>query len=334
MAKQKTFDKITAASFHVPAAATNSALVDAVVQDSTREHADIPFSLLLPNPKQPRKAYDQEKLKELAASIRELGLLEEIVVRRSLTQDGCFETIAGERRVRACRDELGWSHIPATIRVCTDVEMLEIAIIENDQRQDLTPLELAQSYKDLYDMREGGERIFSIRTLAERLGKNRDTVHAYISMLDAPDDVLQLMRDDPQTPIRIINELADVLEVADRRHLIDGVRSRRWKTDDIIAIVRQMKREQTKPSAGANGTSHDGDTSHSDEALTEHAATAPQPSPALRRAELLRILTKDSDAIARIVKRIRTDDTLVDEELEVVRQHARAWIENIEQLLS
>ncbi len=133
------------------------------------------------NPYQPRMDFDPEALKELAQSIKENGLVQPVTVRR---HKGKFQLISGERRVRACR-VAGIPHIPAYIRqVETDEEMLELALIENIQRQTLNPIEIARSYQKLVvDYRHTPEE------LARKLGKNRSTVVNFIRLLKLPERI-------------------------------------------------------------------------------------------------------------------------------------------------
>lgn len=347
MAK-KDFSILASENFKVPAV-SQDAMIDAVVRDSTREHAEIAFSVLLPNPKQPRKSFDDAKIQELADSIAEQGLLEEIVVRRSPTQEGQFEIICGERRTRACRDKLGWTHIFATIRVCTDSELLEIAVIENEQRQDVPPYEIALAYRDLYEsVDEHGEKLFSIRTLAKRLGKDKSRVQEYLDMLKAPPKVVQLIQDDPTTSVRIITELADVTDERDQDRLVQGVRERRWKTDDIIAIVRELKKQQrmTKDTPNTHKVSPQAPQSaqHQEkpEGVHNEEVPAPQqgvqseslPSAALLLAERKRGLTKDARQIERIVSQYRIELPLMQEdEKRLLHDHIRHWIEALASLV-
>src|SRR5690349_8063669 len=142
---KKTFKQLDVSDYQTPTV-SNLGLVDSILREGTREHAEIPFDHLLPNPRQPRTYFNEESIGELAADIQENGLIEEIVVRVSPTKEGFYEIICGERRARACRDMLKWTAIPAQIRACTDAEMLRIAIAENDQHQQLTPYERARAY--------------------------------------------------------------------------------------------------------------------------------------------------------------------------------------------
>lgn len=136
--------------------------------------ADLPIDQIDPNPYQPRKVFDEDKIGELAASIREHGVLQPIIVR---PREGRYQLVAGERRWRAAR-EAGLTLIPGVIRDFSDTELMEIALIENIQRQDLNPMEEARAYKALMD--NAG---LTQETLAARLGKSRPAVANMLRLL-------------------------------------------------------------------------------------------------------------------------------------------------------
>ncbi len=137
-----------------------------------------------PNPFQPRQAFPAQEIQELAASIRESGLLQPIAVR---PRGSRYEIVAGERRVRAARS-LGLLRVPVLVRELADAQMLELALVENLQRQDLLPLEEAQAYERLHaDFKLTQEEI------ARRVGKERATVANAMRLLRLPAGVKQLL---------------------------------------------------------------------------------------------------------------------------------------------
>ncbi len=141
----------------------------------------IPAELIEPNPYQPRMAFDNDALEELAESIRTFGLIQPISVRKQ--PDGRYQIISGERRFRACR-LAGMEIIPAYIRTADDQGMLEMAIVENIQRQDLDPIEVAMSYQRLMDECE-----LTQEKMAQRVGKKRASVANYLRLLKLPTKV-------------------------------------------------------------------------------------------------------------------------------------------------
>ena len=138
----------------------------------------IPAGLIDPNPYQPRMAFDSESLEELADSIRTFGLIQPISVRKQ--PEGRYQIISGERRFRACR-LAGMDVIPAYIRTTDNQGMLEMAIVENIQRQDLDPIEVAMSYQRLID-----ECNLTQERMAQRVGKKRASVANYLRLLKLP----------------------------------------------------------------------------------------------------------------------------------------------------
>jgi len=141
----------------------------------------IPLDQIEVNPFQPRVAFDEDRLKELSSSIKIHGLIQPITVRR-LDRDK-YQLISGERRLRASK-LAGIEGVPAYIRLANDQEMLEMALIENIQREELNPIEISLNYQRLID-----ECSLKHEDLAERLGKNRSTVTNYLRLLKLPPDL-------------------------------------------------------------------------------------------------------------------------------------------------
>ena len=149
--------------------------------------AQLPLEQIEPNPFQPRVDFDDTALGELSTSIKEQGIIQPITVRK-LGYDK-YQIISGERRYKASK-LAGLKTIPAYIRVANDQGMLEMAIVENIQREDLNALEVALSYKRLID-----ECGLTQEELSERLGKNRSTVTNFLRLLKLPPDILASVRD-------------------------------------------------------------------------------------------------------------------------------------------
>jgi ParB family chromosome partitioning protein len=141
---------------------------------------EVPISSLRPNPHQPRQEFSEESLRELADSIREKGVLQPILVEAA--EEGEYLIVAGERRVRAAR-LAGLRSIPVVVRQLTPQERLEVALIENLQREDLTPIEQAQAYRSLMEM-----GALSQEQLSQRVGKERSTVANTLRLLRLPEE--------------------------------------------------------------------------------------------------------------------------------------------------
>jgi ParB family chromosome partitioning protein len=145
--------------------------------------SEIELDKIIPNEYQPRKLFDDEKLHELAASIREQGVIQPIIVHRG--PGGGYQLIAGERRWRAAR-LAGLKTVPALVKEATKRELMEMALIENIQREDLNALEAAEAYKRLQD-----EFKLTQEDLAKRVGKERSTVTNFLRLLSLPKEVKQ-----------------------------------------------------------------------------------------------------------------------------------------------
>jgi len=152
---------------------------------------EIDIDRILPNSHQPRKNFDEQALNELADSIREHGVVQPIVVRA--LEDGFFQLIAGERRWRASQ-RAGLTRLPAVIREAEEDSALEIALIENLQREDLNPMEEAQAYERL--ITDFG---LTQEEVARRVGKNRATVANMLRLLRLPPEVQQWLRENRLT---------------------------------------------------------------------------------------------------------------------------------------
>ena len=147
---------------------------------------EIPIEAVEPNPRQPRESFDDDALAELVASIREVGVLQPVVVRETLP--GSYQLVMGERRLRACR-EAGLVSIPAIIRQTSDDELLRDALLENLHREALNPLEEAAAYQQLLE--EFGA---THEELASRIGRSRSQVSNTIRLLGLPPTVRSATR--------------------------------------------------------------------------------------------------------------------------------------------
>ncbi|MCS7009434.1 MAG: ParB/RepB/Spo0J family partition protein, partial [Chthoniobacterales bacterium] len=148
----------------------------------------IPIEKILPSPLQPRTEFPENKFEELVESIRQRGVLQPLLVRPQLGQQDTYELIAGERRWRAAK-AAGLSSVPAIVRQATDREVLEIALIENLQREDLNPIEEANAYARLCK-----EFSLTQEEVARRVGKNRSTIANSLRLLELAPPVQDLLR--------------------------------------------------------------------------------------------------------------------------------------------
>jgi ParB family chromosome partitioning protein len=168
------------------------ALLGPTREEAEREGSlvELPIQDIKPNPFQPRQTVDPAALEELVSSIKQAGLLQPVVVRRARGgANGGYELIAGERRLRACQ-QLGWERIPAVQRDADDRTLLTLALIENLQRDDLSPVDEARGYERLI-----AEFKLAQQDVADAVGRDRSTVANALRLLKLPEIVLQMLHE-------------------------------------------------------------------------------------------------------------------------------------------
>ncbi len=198
----------------------------------------VPVDRIESNPEQPRLAFDQSTLEELAASIREHGVLQPILVRP--IDENRFQLIAGERRWRASKIA-GLASIPALVEDIDDSTALEISIIENLQREDISPLDEAAMYDRM--IREHG---YSIRRLADKLGKDKGYLENRLRLADAPPEVRELVSLRKDT----LSHAYELMKVADprkRKRLADQV------ARNELSLVKLRERVEGRPARTRDG---------------------------------------------------------------------------------
>lgn len=149
--------------------------------------SEVEIEKIVPNPDQPRSVFDEDALRELAASIQSIGVIQPVTLRK--LEDNTYQIIAGERRFRASQIA-GLTSIPAYIKIADNDEMMEMALIENIQREDLNSIEIALAYQNLIDALS-----LTQEQLSERVGKKRATVANYLRLLKLPAEVQMGVKD-------------------------------------------------------------------------------------------------------------------------------------------
>jgi ParB family chromosome partitioning protein len=218
--------------------------------DTQRGLRGVPLEHVHPNPQQPRHRFDTEDLKELADSIRENGIIQPIIVRHHPSLEGEYEIIAGERRWRAA--QLAQLHeIPAMVRDVSDVKGLEIALLENIQRADLTAIEEAQAYRRLMD-----EFSYTQANLAQALGKSRSHIANSLRLLGLPEEVKSLIEEGALTAghARALIGAPDPLALA-RKIVAEGMSVRQAET---VAQHVKPTSARVKKSTAAGGSTQSG----------------------------------------------------------------------------
>jgi ParB family chromosome partitioning protein len=196
------------------------------------------------NPFQPRKDFDPVALEELSTSIKTYGLIQPITVRRM--SENVYQLISGERRFRASRLS-GLTQIPAYIRIAeNDQEMLEMALVENIQREDLNAIEVAISYQRLID-----ECSLTHEVMSDRVGKKRSTVTNYLRLLKLPPDIQQGIKNG-QVSMGHARALAGVNDIALQQMLFQKVKNEGLSVreiEELISKYSESKAKTKKPSA-------------------------------------------------------------------------------------
>lgn len=219
--------------------------LDALIQtgdvqtEGTSNLNEIPLNLIDPNPNQPRREFDEEAMRELAASIREIGIITPVTLRQ--TTDGRYQIIAGERRWRASQ-LAGLTAIPAYIRTVEDQNVMEMALVENIQREDLNAIEIALAYQHLVDTSG-----LTQEKISERVGKSRAAITNYLRLLKLPAQIQMALKnhemdmgharallslDSPSAQIKVFK---DVLK--------NGYSVR--KVEELVQLIKNGEDDQT-----------------------------------------------------------------------------------------
>lgn len=233
----------------------------ALIPEQGREVIEVEISRLVTGTEQPRRVFNDEKLKELAASIKEKGVIQPIVVKRE--GGGRFMLIAGERRYRASRIA-GLTKIPAIVREAEAEDALEIALIENIQREDLNPLETALGFDKLikrFDLKQ--------EQVAAKVGKDRATVANYLRLLSLPEEIKRLIHEEKLT----MGHAKAILSIEDREQQLEAAR-------DIVRSglsVRASESLSRKKATASKGKSapvpRDPDVASLEQKLIKHLGT-------------------------------------------------------------
>lgn len=191
---------------------------------------EIPLSQLRANPYQPRKTFDDEAIKELAESIREHGVIQPIIVREALKG---YEIIAGERRFRASQ-LLGKATIPAVVRTYTDQQVMEIALIENVQREDLNAIEVAVAYQSIMT-----QFALTQEELSLKVGKSRSHIANFLRLLTLPDEIKEYVSRGTLS-MGHARALAGVKEDAKKKELAKQTVAYEWSVRELEQAIQNM----------------------------------------------------------------------------------------------
>ena len=212
------------------------ALLSAEQTSSSAEPDEIAIDLVEPSSMQPRTRFDEARLAELAKSIRANGVVQPLLVRR---RGSNYELIAGERRWRAAQ-LAGLTHVPVVVRSVPDEKVLELALIENIQREDLNPIEEAQAYKKLIDSIG-----LTQESLAERVGRDRSYITNYLRLLRLPQDIQRLI-EEGKLSTGHARTLLGTNEIDTQRRIARRIIERGLSVRETERLVRDLDRPGPK----------------------------------------------------------------------------------------
>jgi ParB family chromosome partitioning protein len=204
--------------------------------DRSVDSLDLPPEVIEPSPFQARRRFGHEELQELADSIRHQGMLSRIRVRPHPEKEGIYQLVYGERRLRAAQ-LLAWPTVPCEVAPYTDDELIEMGLAENLQREDLDPLDEAKLFRYLLDQ---PDKPYSIRTLAERIGKHKNYIEERLALLRLPLDVQHILAEQPKVSLRALIEISKLPTAQAREPLVRQLRLGLMSTEDIRTIVQEV----------------------------------------------------------------------------------------------
>ena len=239
------------------------------LSDETLLHVSL--EQIIPNPKQPRKHFSQKTLLELAQSIRTQGILQPLVVRKHQNLTNCYELVAGERRWRALK-QLEVNEVPVVLREVGDDEMLEVSLLENIQRENLTIIEEAQAYHDLLKIHD-----YTQEELAQRIGKDRSTITNLMRLLKLPSALkndLETGRITSGHARSILGLPGEAFQLEMRQRLLrhswsvrDTERQVRLKLNSLTAGLETQGNKKAVSEGSGSGADHDAQLQNLEEKL-------------------------------------------------------------------
>lgn len=239
------------------------ALIPSLSVNDDDKVIEISLSQLRPNPYQPRKTFDEDSIKELAESIKQHGIIQPIIVRTVLKG---YEIIAGERRFRASQF-CGNATIPAVVRSFTDQQVMEIALIENLQREDLNAIEVAVAYQALIDKFK-----LTQEELSMKVGKSRSHIANFVRLLSLPAEI----KDNVSRGTISMGHARALVGIKDekaQKELADLTVSLEWSVRDLEEAIQKLDTKQPEDKTKPNQKKRDPYIDHLEESLRERFKT-------------------------------------------------------------
>lgn len=268
---------------------------DAVRTSGSSSIGEIEIGKIFANPNQPRRDFNEDALKELAESIKELGVIQPITLRKM--DDGTYQIIAGERRFRASQ-LAGKSTIPAYILKADDENTMEMALTENIQREDLNPLEIALAYQQLIEQHN-----LSQEQLSKRVGKGRATIANFLRLLKLP-GAIQVALKERKIDMGHAKALLSLDSHADQISIFNDIEKNGYSVREVEEIVRQVKESGPNTEAkGIKGTDRKQDAAYHQlkKHLTQFFQTPVQLTCSEKGSGKISIKFKDEKELERII---------------------------------
>lgn len=223
----------------------NAHAMQSIKSDNAKKIVDVDITHIFPNPFQPRRYFDEEKLQELSDSIQQYGILEPILIRK--IEKNKFHIIAGERRFRASKLANIMS-VPAIILSVSDAEQLEIAIVENLQRENLNPIEMAISFKDMMALGE-----ITQESLAKKLGISRPVVSNFIRLLTLPEEIQTAIKEKiiSQSHARLLLSIENITQ---QKHLFQEIVDGQLSVKSLEESIAKTTSGQVSKKASENNS--------------------------------------------------------------------------------
>ena len=211
-------------------------------QQEIKQLNTVSISDLSRNPYQPRQSFSEEKLEELASSIRKNGIIQPIAVRESKSQSGKYEIVAGERRWLAAQ-RAGLHEIPVNVLDLTDVESLEVAIVENIQRDDLNPIEEAKGYKRLNE-----EFKYDHESISKLMSKSRSHISNTLRLLTLPSDVIAMLQEGTLSS----GQARPLIGISNASSIAEEIVSKNYSARKVEYLIRNKKGSNKEKVVDAN----------------------------------------------------------------------------------
>ena len=211
-------------------------------QQEIKQLNTVSISDLSRNPYQPRQRFSEEKLEELASSIRKNGIIQPIAVRESKSQSGKYEIVAGERRWLAAQ-RAGLHEIPVNVLDLTDVESLEVAIVENIQRDDLNPIEEAKGYKRLNE-----EFKYDHESISKLMSKSRSHISNTLRLLTLPSDVIAMLEEGTLSS----GQARPLIGISNASSIAEEIVSKNYSARKVEYLIRNKKGSNKEKVVDAN----------------------------------------------------------------------------------